>query len=340
MEIMEIEQYLTRYSAREREIKEGGSHKRSVYQKYRTGGQENGKGKQVYLFEDEVFLEPQEQMGIYRQDRFEPVREHCHNYVEINYIWSGAYTQVINGKTEVCRKGTLCILDTATKHTVSEGTEDDILINILLREEFFEKVLEKQISETGILMQFLKDMATKEQKEAKYLRFETETHPQIRHIISFLLRETYSLYSGKEKMQEMYVTALFMELFRLYEHHGHAGEERDKGQQKIFRILKYIEEQEGNVTIQDAADYFGFSPKYLTMLLKEKTGKSFLAHVQEQKMNQARKLLAHTELSVSQVIAICGYKNEHFFYQKFKESAGMTPGQFREQNTIHRSFHD
>ena len=53
--------------------------------------------------------------------------------------------------------------------------------------------------------------------------------------------------------------------------------------------------------------------------------------LQEKRMNQARYLLAHTKLSVNQIIALVGYENNSYFYRKFREKYGETPKDYRER---------
>ena len=139
---------------------------------------------------------------------------------------------------------------------------------------------------------------------------------------------------------EGYVAALFTELFRIYEKSGTLDRGADLEMQKLYRILRYIEENFEHCSLSKAAQDLGFSPKYLTMMLKNQTGKSFVEHIQSQKINKARHLLKNTDLPISQIVLLCGYTNEHFFYEKFKKNTGMTPAVYRMglRNTV--AFHD
>ena len=74
---------------------------------------------------------------------------------------------------------------------------------------------------------------------------------------------------------------------------------------------------------------FGMHGNYLTALLKEKTGRSFVEHVQEQRLKKARMLLENTDIPMAELIPLCGYNNMNFFYKKFKEASGCTPAYYR-----------
>ena len=77
---------------------------------------------------------------------------------------------------------------------------------------------------------------------------------------------------------------------------------------------------------------FGMHGNYLTALLREKTGRSFVEHVQEQRLKKARMLLETTELPLSELIPRCGYNNMNLFYRKFREAEGCTPAQYRKEH--------
>ena len=82
-------------------------------------------------------------------------------------------------------------------------------------------------------------------------------------------------------------------------------------------------------TLSQVAEQFGFHPVYLTTVLKEKTGKSFVEHIQNQRLSQAVNLLLRTDLTVAEIVDQVGYSNVDFFYRKFRQAYGCTPGEYR-----------
>ena len=331
MDLVQVDAFLRMYSNKERLALQGQGGPPREQAEYAHFQESNAGGRRTYVFEDEYFLRNGELMGIYRQDRYSPVYVHRHNYVELCYIWSGGSRQVICGENVRLGRGALCVFDMAASHSIAAAGEDDIIINILMQPEFFDKLLERRIAGDGILMEFLTAAVRTRQQQAHFLCFETESSPQVRCLIQLLIREYFSDYPGKEQMLENYMVSLFTELFRMYDKDSRGENVADRQRKQLFEILSYIEQNFEQCTVQTAAQAFGLSPKYLTMLLKKRTGRSFVEHVQEQKFAKARRLLANTDLSVARIVELCGYSNEHFFYEKFKQSAGMTPGKYREQ---------
>ena len=66
-----------------------------------------------------------------KQTRFGMVPLHRHNYIEMNYVYSGTCVQEINGQTVEMYTGDVTILDRDVVHRVLPTGENDILLNCL-----------------------------------------------------------------------------------------------------------------------------------------------------------------------------------------------------------------
>ncbi|MCF1784300.1 AraC family transcriptional regulator [Lactobacillus mulieris] len=94
---------------------------------------------------------------------------------------------------------------------------------------------------------------------------------------------------------------------------------------------RYIDLHFADIKLAEAAEYFGFNQNYFSNLVKQKTGKSFVEHVDERRMQEARELLAQPNLSLKEIISRVGYSSKSFFYKKFSEYYGTTPALMREE---------
>ncbi len=83
------------------------------------------------------------------------------------------------------------------------------------------------------------------------------------------------------------------------------------------------------VTMEDAARYVALSPAYFSRLFKEKTGKTFSLYVNERRIEQAKRLLRKSELSLAEIAQQLGFENQQYFSRVFKKYTGSTPGQYR-----------
>lgn len=91
----------------------------------------------------------------------------------------------------------------------------------------------------------------------------------------------------------------------------------------------YIDNHFTDITLTQTAKYFGFNPNYFSNMVKQKTGKSFVDHVDERRMQEARTLLAQTDISLKEIVSRVGYSSKSFFYKKFNQYYGETPAMMR-----------
>ena len=329
----ELDQYLRKYSVFEQMYLQKCSEKlqdseqflEEQLQKYQKLDQE------TYLFENRHFMKPEEKVAIYRHDRFHQVRPHKHEFIELCYVWAGTCSQTIEGKLVETCKGDMCIFDTQAVHSVEAVGEEDILVNILMRKEFFDAAFLSRMTKQGIVSEFLVDAVTKTRQKKHFLYFPTRENVTIRQLMEQLLLEYFRADLGMGEVLESYLVILFTELFRVLRD---ASLERDAvtADVKVLEMLAYIEENYEHCTLYEMGNAFGMHGNYLTALLKEKTGRSFMEHVQEQRMKKARALLENSRIPISDIVSACGYNNQTFFYQKFKETEGCTPARYRKDH--------
>lgn len=100
---------------------------------------------------------------------------------------------------------------------------------------------------------------------------------------------------------------------------------------RLSTLDGYIDAHYDDITLDSAAEFFGFNKNYFSSLVKEKTGKSFLEWVDDRRMIEARVLLAQPDISLKEIIKKVGYSSKSFFYKKFNNYYGMTPVMMREK---------
>ena len=106
-----------------------------------------------------------------------------------------------------------------------------------------------------------------------------------------------------------------------------------KNNKLVLEIISYIQNNlHNNITLRDAANYFSFSPNYMGHLFKEEMGKNFSDYVIQARLERARQLLKDPKLKIYEVADQVGYKNLTYFSKQFRETFGMTPGDYRKQS--------
>lgn len=99
------------------------------------------------------------------------------------------------------------------------------------------------------------------------------------------------------------------------------------------KALQLIEERyaSNDLTLASLAEMVFVSPVWLSHLLKEKTGKTFLEILTEHRMNRAKQLLRDLSLKAYEVAERVGYKDTDYFTKQFKKYTARTPTEYRNQ---------
>ena len=105
-------------------------------------------------------------------------------------------------------------------------------------------------------------------------------------------------------------------------------------QSELFdKINKYVVEnisRMDSISVNNIALHFGISVGYISKIYRQKTSKTFIAHVLELKLKEAKKLLEKSpETKVKDVALMLGYTNTISFIRLFKKKVGVTPGEYR-----------
>jgi YesN/AraC family two-component response regulator len=100
----------------------------------------------------------------------------------------------------------------------------------------------------------------------------------------------------------------------------------------VERVKQFAERNyDKRVTLRDAAELVCLSPKYLSRIFKEITGKTFTQYRKETKTEKAKELLSQTGHAVSQIAEKLGYHNTESFIRLFRDTAGLTPTEYRKK---------
>lgn len=100
-------------------------------------------------------------------------------------------------------------------------------------------------------------------------------------------------------------------------------------QSDFDRLLERLFRQERSV--QPYADALQVSVPVLNQTIKAFTGVSASEHIQRRIMLEAKRELAYTRRSISEVAYELGFEDPNYFWKYFKRHTGLTPGLFRQQ---------
>ena len=113
-------------------------------------------------------------------------------------------------------------------------------------------------------------------------------------------------------------------------HQQTAAEPEQQEQRVITGLTRYLQEHLAeDVSLSVLAEEFHLSAQYISQLFKSEIGVNFLAYLTNIRMEQAKKLLLSSSLSIAEVSEQSGYADYRVFTKVFKKNEGITPSQYR-----------
>ena len=86
---------------------------------------------------------------------------------------------------------------------------------------------------------------------------------------------------------------------------------------------------EHDITLQQLAELFHYSGKYLGRLFKSRCGKTVKEYLNTRRLEQAGRLLAQTDKSVVDISFRVGFNQVTYFDRLFRRYYGLTPSEYR-----------
>ena len=264
-----------------------------------------------------------------RNGRFTHIPVHNHiGYIEMNYVFSGNASALINDKPVPLHTGDLCIMDSGVMHTILPTGEKDILLNIMLSTEYFSNSFLSTLQNGGPVATFLADAMIEKNDHNQYLLFHTSKSNLVKELIENMIIEYLDPGICCKDVLHFNINLLFIELIRCYQEHMERVEQK-KSRYYLTEILAYIENNCTDCSLEKAAEQFHFSPKYFSRMLKKETGFNFQDVLFTCRMKRAGFLLQNSDMPIYKIANECGYQNQSFFRQKFMEHFGQAPAEYR-----------
>lgn len=105
---------------------------------------------------------------------------------------------------------------------------------------------------------------------------------------------------------------------------------KGKGQILVKRFFHFLEENHlKNLSLNDYAEMIGVTPNHLTQTVKMLTGKTSSQIIKAKQLLEIKRLLVHTNLTVSEIANQLSFEDQSYFSKFFKRETGVTPVQFR-----------
>lgn len=294
---------------------------------------ENSVNKSIYtddgkfIIDSNKLLANGELIDIRKHTRFINFPSHKHNYIEFNYVYQGKLTQIIDNKEITLQKGELIFLNQHITHEIQASREEDIIINFIIRPEFFDYIM-TLLDNENIISKFLLTTLYTNYDEGEYLYFKVSERGYIQDLVEKIITELYTPSIMSKATIKLLVGLLIVELVKNSQDiEIYSVDNYEK--LLIIQSLKYIEEFYNNATLFELSEKLNQPDYKISKLIKKHTKMTFKELLQEKKLSKAIELIKSTNYSIVEIKELIGYENPTYFYKIFKEKFGMTPREYR-----------
>ena len=107
---------------------------------------------------------------------------------------------------------------------------------------------------------------------------------------------------------------------------------KGKGHILVKRFYHLVEENNHkNFSLKEYANLLAVTPNHLTQTVKHFTGKTSSQIIKAKQVLEIKRLLVHTNLSVSEIAHQLNFEDQSYFTKFFKREAGFSPLQYRSE---------
>lgn len=104
----------------------------------------------------------------------------------------------------------------------------------------------------------------------------------------------------------------------------------NKNKQKIQQAVEYIQKNyASDLNMAVVSNYISMNYSLFSYSFKQYTGSNFVNYLKTIRMDEAKRLLAETDMRVIEVSQAVGYDNEKHFMKIFKSFCGVSPSEYR-----------
>ena len=251
--------------------------------------------------------------------------EHRHADLEFNFCLEGEFEIVIDKKLHRVFEGGMTFVHSMESHEIIGSQNGDRRVMTLI---VGHSLMKKYFSEfnRAAFVESVYDLNLDGRGEIKELFFECER----------LLRSNSP---GKDMMLTGNIYRLLASMLDLLAV-SKEGSEIESNYSKVENIEKALEliyyKYKDPITVEDAAVLTGYSKSNFCKIFKRTVGEGFHQALNRQRAENAAGLLKLSNMSVSDIAAEVGFSEAKAFCRVFKAIYGITPGQYRKNETKKR----
>ena len=276
--------------------------------------------KKQFFSEGNIFIN--------KHHRYAEMPAHTHEFVEFNYMLSGSCVQYVNDKKIVLSEGELLLLDKEIVQRIDPLNEDDLLINVLLKEESITtEIVMNMVKSRGLVNEFLLNASQKGGKHDAFIHLHCGDNTEVQVLLHKMIIEYYNKQDYYMRALNLLLSLLLIELTRDLEEEYVSNRENHE----LIAILRYIDSHFRHLTLQELARHFGYNANYLSNKLKKETGSSFQELVNSLRYKTTIELMRETDKSFEDISYEIGFETIASLYKLVGKYTDLTPKELQKR---------
>ncbi len=253
---------------------------------------------------------------------------HTHSHIELIYVAKGFLRIHIENQDVQISQGEMLLISANVLHGEYLSADDCTILCLDIDDSFFDQYMENTKKDT--YMHSLKNLLNQKRSEYFYIRFSPfDQTPLTYHAFYTILEELIKNRPGKKHIIIGYVERIIDLLTQEFRMQMMTEDTKAFHEALLIDIKEYIASNLSDVSVKSIAEAFHYSPDYLNRLFRGAEDITLSAYIQEIRLAKALQLLRSQDDSVASIAESVGYRNQGFFYRKFKERYGFLPGEVR-----------
>ncbi len=264
---------------------------------------------------------------------FTPEFRHFHTYFEAFYVYEGICRHEVSGQSRLLQMGDFVIIPPGTPHTISVQ-DTSIIIDMILSSEVIENVFKNPAyyKNNPLAEFFLRNI--RYSSDNSFMLFHTGNDQELKDLILEMMLESVNRYQEYDAILYSQFAIFFAKLMRYYQSTIESATSNEVNANLAYDIIAFIQENHNNITLEDVAAKYHYTPEYTSRFIRKITGKTFMELLTDSRIKHAVALLKSTSLSVSQISFQVGYENVENFIRVFKKHYHMTPNAYRKNASL------
>lgn len=238
---------------------------------------------------------------------------HWHERMELLLIRSGSLCLHIGDKKFTAKENSIIIVPPEKSHMGISGNDGVQYSTVMFDISVF-------YNSTSITDKFLKPILN---QSIDFIPITDNV--EIIALCDSLIKEHFSEKEGSS----LVVIGKIYELFGFLYRHCLCEPTLTVPNSKFKNVINYIcENYCDDITSAGLSRYFGYDEAYFCRQFKSITGITPMNYVQIIRLENAKKMIKASNLKISEISTLCGFKDASYFTRCFKKRYGITPAEY------------